>query len=65
MRILLITNLYPNSIERNRGIFIKQAVDALVCTNKLRVIAPVAWFPRFCAKFRSRLLIKKFLMKRL
>ncbi len=45
--ILIYTNLYPNPIEPNRGCFVKPVVKHLGRNNKVTVISPVPWFPRF------------------
>lgn len=53
LNILLITNLFPNKMEPNRGIFIKQAGFELAQLCNLHVVAPVPFFP-----FKSRFLQK-------
>jgi teichuronic acid biosynthesis glycosyltransferase TuaC len=45
LNVLVITNLFPNSKEPNRGIFIKQSTIELARLCDVRVIAPVPWFP--------------------
>src|SRR6266446_3819747 len=45
MRVLAITNLFPNVREPNRGIFNLQQLEALKEHAQVRVIAPVAWQP--------------------
>ncbi len=46
MKILVITNLFPNSIEPTRGVFNLQQLKALADTGvEAEVIAPVPWFP--------------------
>lgn len=45
MKVLLITNLFPNCQEQNRGIFVKQQASELSKLCDLKVIAPVPWFP--------------------
>ena len=45
MRVLAITNLFPNVREPNRGIFNLQQFEALQERAEVRVIAPVAWQP--------------------
>jgi teichuronic acid biosynthesis glycosyltransferase TuaC len=49
-RILLVTNLYPNSREPVRGLYIKQLVDSLRQHDEVRVVAPVPWLPRAIAR---------------
>src|SRR4051812_25047798 len=43
MRILAITNLYPNPLQPHRGTFNRQQFRALAERHDVRVIAPVAW----------------------
>ena len=43
MRILAITNLYPNPLQPHRGAFNRQQFRALAERHELRVIAPIAW----------------------
>jgi len=47
MRILTITNLYPNCVQPRHGIFIEQRLKQLLATRRLeaKVVAPVPWFP--------------------
>lgn len=45
MRILVITNLYPNNLEPTRGVYNKQMVDELAKLCDLKVVAPVPWVP--------------------
>lgn len=45
MRILAITNLFPNAREPNRGVFNLQQFEALRRYGELRVVAPIAWKP--------------------
>lgn len=46
MKILVLTNLFPNHLEPTRGIFNKQQFAALSRLCELRVVAPVPWFPK-------------------
>ena len=43
MRILAITNLYPNPLQPHRAAFNRQQFAALAQENDVRVIAPIAW----------------------
>ncbi len=45
MNVLVITNLFPNSIEPQRGIFNKQQFLELAKLCNLRVIAPLPFLP--------------------
>ena len=56
MRLLVITNLFPNSLEPNRGLFNLQQLEAL--RNEpdvsIRVVSPLPWSPRLGLKERWR-----------
>ena len=43
MRILVLTNLYPNPWQPHRAAFNRQQFAALAQQHEVRVIAPVAW----------------------
>ena len=56
MKVLIITNAFPNSAEETRGIFTYQIVKALQKKCDVEVIAPLPWVPSmltksFAAKF--------------
>jgi len=46
IKLLLVTNLFPNSMEPNRGIFTYQIVKELREWCDVTVIAPIPWFPQ-------------------
>lgn len=48
--IIVVTNLYPNLHEPNRGIFIKQLMDNIALKANVRVVAPVPWQPKWFEK---------------
>lgn len=54
LNVLLITNLFPNNKEPNRGIFIRQAAVELIKLCSLQVVAPVPWFPGFLKVFSKK-----------
>lgn len=54
MRILAITNLYPNPYQPNRAPFNRQQFEALAAQHELRIIAPIAWTDELAAKWASR-----------
>ena len=43
MRILVVTNLYPNARQPHRASFNRQQFAALVAEHEVRIIAPIAW----------------------
>src|SRR5712692_2489429 len=45
MKVLAITNLFPNAREPNRGVFNLQQLAALQRYSEIRVISPIAWQP--------------------
>lgn len=47
MRTLVLSSLYPNTVQPRHGIFIENRILDQVCSGRVevRVIAPVAWFP--------------------
>ncbi len=46
MKVLVITNLFPNKSEPTRGVYNKQLVAELAGLCDLKVIAPLPWVPR-------------------
>ena len=50
MKVLIITNAFPNSAEKTRGLFTYQIVAALREKCHVRVIAPLPWLPHVLAK---------------
>lgn len=54
MRILVITNLYPNPYQPNRAPFNRQQFEALAAENELRIIAPIAWTDELAARWTKR-----------
>jgi teichuronic acid biosynthesis glycosyltransferase TuaC len=51
MKVLILTNAFPNSAEKTRGIFTYQIVQALREKCHVRVIAPLPWVPGALARF--------------
>lgn len=45
--VVVLTTLYPNSVQSRHGIFVEERLRSLVATAAVsaRVIAPVPWFP--------------------
>lgn len=43
MRLLFLTNIFPNPYQSNLGIFNLQLAQALAREHELRVISPIAW----------------------
>ena len=46
MKILVITNLFPNKLDPTKGIYNKHMVDEMAKLCDLKVVAPVPWVPR-------------------
>jgi teichuronic acid biosynthesis glycosyltransferase TuaC len=52
MKILVLSSLYPNDVQRRHGIFIEHRVAHVARTSdEIRVVAPVPWFPSRRAMF--------------
>jgi glycosyltransferase involved in cell wall biosynthesis len=45
MKVLVITNLFPNRKQPNQGTFNRQKVSELAKICDLKVVAPLSWFP--------------------
>ena len=54
LKILLVTNLYPNKFETTRGVFTEQIVEKLKNNHLVEVVAPTPWFPRKLSKLLKR-----------
>ena len=50
MKVLIISNNFPNGAEPVRGIFIYQIVKALMEKCDVEVVAPLPWIPKFVVK---------------
>lgn len=51
--VLIVSNLYPNRDEPNRGIFIKQLTDDLNEEFDISVICPIPWRPILLQKVKG------------
>lgn len=52
MKILVLSSLYPNDVQRRHGIFIEHRIGHLVQPeDEVRVVAPVPWFPSADPRF--------------
>ena len=45
MKVLFVSNLYPNSLEPSRGVFNSYQIRNLAKRCEVRVVAPIPWFP--------------------
>jgi glycosyltransferase involved in cell wall biosynthesis len=50
LKVLLVTNLYPNKFEPTRGIFTEQIVTCLKERHEVEVVSPLPWVPNFFSK---------------
>jgi glycosyltransferase involved in cell wall biosynthesis len=50
MRILIVTNLYPNPFHPQRATFNREQFRALAREHELRVISPIAWTDELAAR---------------
>jgi len=46
-KVLLITNLFPNPEEPNRGVFVFNMVNEIAKMVDLTIISPLPWFPKW------------------
>ena len=46
MKIVAVTNLFPNRQQPDRGVFNRQQFAELAKLGELRVVCPVPWVPR-------------------
>ena len=53
MRILTLTNLYPNPYQPQRGTFNRQQLRGLAAAHQVRVISPLAWTDELPARWRT------------
>ncbi len=51
--VVIVSNLYPNRDEPNRGIFIKQLADSLEEEFDITVVCPVPWRPVWFSKLKG------------
>lgn len=52
MKILVLSSLFPNDVQRRHGIFIEHRVAHVAAPgDSVRVVAPVPWFPFRHARF--------------
>src|SRR5437763_729314 len=54
MRVLIITNLYPNPLQPNRATFNRQQFKALAEQHEVRVIGPIAWTDEWSSRRRGK-----------
>jgi glycosyltransferase involved in cell wall biosynthesis len=54
VRILVLTNLYPNPFQPNRATFNRQQLRALAERHEVSVIAPILWTDETRAKLRGQ-----------
>lgn len=50
MRVLALTNLYPNPYQPHRAAFNRQQLAALAAEHEVQVIAPIAWTGEWLAR---------------
>lgn len=52
MKVLVLSSLYPNEVQRRHGIFIEHRLaHTLAPGDEVRVVAPVPWFPSASPRF--------------
>lgn len=60
MQVVIVSNLYPNSLEPTRGLFTQQLVHQLRDHVDVRVVAPLAWRPRLFNTLTGRQYLPSF-----
>ena len=50
MRILVLTNLYPNPFQPNRGLFNRHPIRHLAAKHEVMVISPILWTDEWTAR---------------
>lgn len=45
LRLLIISHLFPNDVERSKGIFVFDQVKVISKFHKIEVISPIIWLP--------------------
>lgn len=54
MKILVLSTLYPNAVQRRHGVFIEHRTAHVAdAEHEVRVLAPVPWFPFSSRRFGS------------
>lgn len=53
MRILCVTNLYPNPFHLGRATFNRQQFRALAESHEVRVLSPISWTDELAARWRG------------
>src|SRR4051794_11458542 len=54
MRLLFVTNIFPNPYQPNRGVFNCELVKALANQHQVRVISPVSWVDEWSARRKGK-----------
>jgi teichuronic acid biosynthesis glycosyltransferase TuaC len=45
MKILVVTSVFPNSVQPTLGVFVRERMSRVAQHCELKVVAPVPWFP--------------------
>jgi glycosyltransferase involved in cell wall biosynthesis len=56
VRVLSLTNLFPNPLQPNRGTFNRQQLRVLGQRHPVRIIAPIAWTDEWAARRNGKVL---------
>jgi len=56
--VVIVTNLYPNHREMNRGVFIRQLVERLTDEFDISVICPIPWRPGLLINKQDQIPVK-------
>jgi len=55
VRVLILTNLYPNPYQPNRAVFNRQQFRALAEQHAVRIIAPLSWVDELLSRAKGNL----------
>jgi glycosyltransferase involved in cell wall biosynthesis len=54
VRVLILTNLYPNPYQPNRAAFNRQQFQALAKEHSVRIIAPLSWIDELVGRAKGK-----------
>src|SRR5262249_46311918 len=54
MRIIVLTNLFPNPFQPNRATFNRDQIRALANDHDVSVIAPILWTEELAARWQGK-----------
>ena len=55
MKLLFVSNVYPNVINPTKGTFNAALTRALAASHSVHIVSPISWLEAFTARFRRKL----------